>query len=141
MIDGELIDFLVKQIRKYRYCVNFDAILEQSKINTINFYGSFDKYYDITDKYDIINLSHIFIKITSYLYTINKIDNYKEFIDENKNIIEDNIYAFNRIDNEDEKSITILIVFLSIFNILERNTIYNNYYTKNLYNISEIIIY
>jgi len=101
--DAELIKFTISQINKYKFNNNFIDVIEQSKmINNFVNIDELDEYIGITDKNDIGNIGLIFIKITAYLYTINKIrltKLYTNFINDNDDIVKENSFIFSILDD------------------------------------------
>ena len=149
MEDGDYLEYLINQINNYKFNNDFEDILEQSKmINELVGISDLDEYIGITEKTDIINVSSIFIKLSSYLYTINIIRMnklYKNYIEDNVDIVDENCFLFNMVDEIDCKkqleTKTFLIVYFKILSILDNNENYNNEYQNTINNINQILVY
>lgn len=157
--DADLIKFTISQINKYKFNNNFVDVIEQSKmINNFVNIDELDEYLGITDKNDIGNIGLIFIKITAYLYTINKIrltKLYTNFINDNNDIVKENSFIFSILEDlEDFNGIddaknnsnklrakTFLIIYFRILDILDSNDLYNDEWTKTIFNINDILCY
>jgi len=149
MEDGDYLKYVINQINNYKFNNDFEDILDQSKmINELVGISDLDEYIGITEKHDVINVSSIFIKLCSYLYTINIIRMnklYKNYIEINADIVNENCFLFSIVDDIDCKkqleTKTFLIVYFKILKILDTNDIYYNEYQKTINNINQILVY
>jgi len=141
--DAYIISFLINQLNKYRFNVNVNDIIEQSNyINKFISISDFNDIIGIDNTKDILNLSHHFIKISAYLFVINKIDKdeYETIIWNNQKILVENFYIKN-IETDNYKALLTLLIYHHIINILENNQLYNNEYTTNLLKLNEVLVY
>ena len=142
--DGDLITFLINQINKYKYFVNVDDILQQSNfINKFVSVKNFNNILNIDNKKDYFSLSHHFIKISAYLFVINKIDkdDYGVLIWNNQKILVENFYNLKEIETDNYKALLTLLVYHHIINILENNDMYSTEYHNNLLKLNEVLVY